>query len=154
MLQRIAAAITGHRTQERLAAVERAIRKLGEAERDRASSVDAQLTDIARVVGEQPTAKDLREFRQALRGVAGQEPERRLFEALDHIASNGRPLLIGPWTGEVGFELLYWIPFVEWVRAHYQFSSDRELIVSRGGVASWYRRDAAGYADILAFSGP
>jgi len=152
--RRLADLVIGRQMRERLGEVERAIRKLGEAERDRARSVDAQLTDIARVVGEQPTAKDLREFRQALRGVAGQEPQRRLFEALDRIASNGRPLLIGPWTGEVGFELLYWIPFVEWVRAQWQISSDRELIVSRGGVASWYGRDAAGYADIFAFFGP
>jgi len=154
MLQRIAAAITGRRTQERLAAVERAVRKLGEAERDRATSVDARLADIARIVGEQPTAKDLREFRQALRGVAGQQPERRLFEALDQIASSDRPLLIGPWTGEVGFELLYWIPFLEWTRARWQLSPEREVIVSRGGVAAWYGRDAGQYVDIFSLVGP
>jgi len=154
MLQRLAAALTGRRTQERLAAVERAIRKLGEAEHDRSTSVDARLADIARMVGEQPTAKDLRELRQALRGIAGDQPERRLFEPLDRIASSGRPLLIGPWTGEVGFELLYWIPFLEWARAHWQLSPDREVIVSRGGVASWYGRDAARYVDIFALFGP
>jgi len=154
MLQRLAAAITGRRMQERLAAVERAIRKLGEAERDRSTSVDARLADIARMVGEQPTAKDLRELRQALRGVAGQQPERRLFEALDQVASSGRPLLIGPWTGEVGFELLYWIPFLEWARAHWQLSPGREVIVSRGGVASWYGRDAAQYVDVFSLVAP
>lgn len=154
MLKRIAAAITGRGTQERLAAVERAIRKLGEAERDRSTSLDARLADIARMVDEQPTAKDLREFRQTLRGVAGQQPERRLFEALDQMASSGRPLLIGPWTGEVGFELLYWIPFLEWARAHWQLSPEREVIVSRGGVASWYGRDAGRYVDIFSLVDP
>jgi hypothetical protein len=154
MLQRLAAAITGRRMQERLAAVERAIRKLGEAERDRSTSLDARLADIARMVGEQPTAKDLRELRQALRGVAGQQPERRLFEALDQIASSGRPVLIGPWTGEVGFELLYWIPFLEWARAHWHLSPEREVIVSRGGVASWYGRDAGRYVDIFSLVDP
>jgi hypothetical protein len=154
MLQRIAAALTGRRTEERLAAVERAIRKLGEAERDRSSSVDARLADIARLVGRQPTAKDLRELRQAVRSVAGQQPDRRLFEALDQMASTDRPLLIGPWTGEVGFELLYWIPFLEWIRARWQLSPEREVIVSRGGVASWYGRDAAQYVDIFSLVGP
>lgn len=144
----------GRRREERLAAVERAIRKLGEAERDRSTSVDSRLADIARMVGEQPTAKDLRELRQALRGVAGQQPERRLFETLDQMASSTRPLLIGPWTGEVGFELLYWIPFLEWARAHWQLSPEREVIVSRGGVASWYGRDAGHYVDIFSLVDP
>ncbi len=42
-----------------------------------------------------------------------------MFETLDRIASSRQPIVIGPWTGEVGFELLYWIPFLEWVRAHW-----------------------------------
>ena len=73
---------------------------------------------------------------------------------IDQIAASGRPVLIGPWTGEVGFELLYWIPFVEWVRAHWNLAPEREVIVSRGGVASWYDADAARYVDILELFSP
>ena len=49
----------------------------------------------------------------------------------------------------MGFELLYWIPFLEWVRARWQLSPEREVIVSRGGVASWYGRSADRYVDIF-----
>src|SRR5688572_2352701 len=85
LLRRIGAALGGRHTRERLAALERAVRKLGEVERDRATSLDIRLSDIAHRLGEQPTAKDLRELRQALRGVAAQQPDRHLFEALDQI---------------------------------------------------------------------
>jgi hypothetical protein len=139
----------GRRTQDRLAELERAVRKLGEAGRDRATTIDARLEELIRAVGDQPTAKDLRELRQALRGVAAPQPAPSLFESIDQIAASGRPVLIGPWTGEVGFELLYWIPFIEWLRARWQLSPDREVIVSRGGVASWYRQSADRYLDIL-----
>ena len=139
----------GRRTQDRLAELERAVRKLGEAGRDRATTIDAKLEELIRAVGDQPTAKDLRELRQALRGVAAPQPAQSLFESIDQIAASGRPVLIGPWTGEVGFELLYWIPFIEWLRARWQLSPDREVIVSRGGVASWYGQSADRYVDIL-----
>ena len=33
---------------------------------------------------------------------------------LASLARSGRPLIVGPWLGEVGFELLYWIPFLDW----------------------------------------
>ena len=28
--------------------------------------------------------------------------------------ARSEPILVGPWLGEVGFELLYWIPFLRW----------------------------------------
>jgi hypothetical protein len=154
MFDRVVASISGRRTHERLAELERVVRKLGEAERDRSTTTDARLQEISRLVGEQPTAKDFRELRQALRGVAAPQPGQPLFDTIDQIAASGRPILIGPWTGEVGFELLYWIPFIEWVRARWQLSSDREVIVSRGGVSSWYGRTADQYADILGLFSP
>jgi hypothetical protein len=155
MLQRIAAVLTGRRTEERLSEVERAIRKLGEAERDRAATLEARMSELAQTAREQPTAKDLREFKEALRGVGGQQKtHRQLFDEIDRVAANSGLLLIGPWTGEVGFELLYWIPFVAWVRTHWNLAADRELVVSRGGVASWYGRDQAQYVDILSLFEP
>jgi len=155
MLQRIASVLTGRRTEERLADVERAVRKLGEAERDRATTVDARLAEVLRTAREQPTAKDLRELRQTIRTIAGpQHPHGRLFDEIERIVAGDRPILIGPWTGEVGFELLYWIPFVEWVRAHWGIAPDREVVVSRGGVASWYGQTAARYVDVFSIVEP
>ena len=109
-----------------------------------------QLEELIRAVGDQPIAKELRELRQALRGVA--PPQRRVSRCSRRSIRLRRQssVLIGPWTGEVGFELLYWIPFLEWVRARWQLSPERELIVSRGGVASWYGRSADRYVDIFA----
>src|SRR5262245_53536977 len=109
MFRRLASALTGRDVRERLAAVERLVRKLGETQRDQAAAMQTQLGEVAAAVAQQPTAKDLRELRQAMRGVAApgrSEQDRGLIEALERIASSTRPIVIGPWTGEVGFELL------------------------------------------------
>jgi len=47
-------------------------------------------------------------------------------------------ILVGPWTSEVGFELLYWIPFLSWLREHFQVPADRLVAVTRGGAGVWY----------------
>lgn len=152
-LRRLVDAISGGQTQARLAAIERAVRKLGEAQRDAASVVQARLADVTRAVAEQPTAKDLRELRQTLRGLAAQPDHQRLLDAVTQIGASDRPIVIGPWTGEVGFELLYWIPFVEWARTHGGWAREREVVVSRGGVASWYGPSGR-YSDALALVSP
>ena len=36
--------------------------------------------------------------------------EYALERLIDRAKRIGRPVLAGPWTGEIGFELLYWIP--------------------------------------------
>jgi len=43
--------------------------------------------------------------------VAQQEALRR---ALAAVRGEG-DVIVGPWTGEVGFELMYWIPFLGWL---------------------------------------
>ena len=154
VLRRIAAVFSGRSVNERLAGLEKTVRKLEETDRHSLTSLDRRLTDLARAVAEQPTAKDLRELRQAVRATTPQHPVQWLFDRIDQIASGERRILIGPWTGEVGFELLYWIPFIRWVRAHWAFSPERELIVSRGGVASWYGPPTTAYTDILALFAP
>ena len=45
------------------------------------------------------------------------------------------PIVVGPWLGEVGFELLYWIPFLRWALAEAGIAADRVTVVSRGGCA-------------------
>ena len=51
------------------------------------------------------------------------------------------PILVGPWLSEVGFEALYWIPFVHYLRHRYKIPKDRLIAVSRGGAAFWYDVD-------------
>ena len=67
------------------------------------------------------------------------------------LAADARPIVLGPWLGEVGFELLYWVPFVRWFAAEYGVNADRLIAVSRGGAASWYSDMASRSYDALAF---
>jgi hypothetical protein len=62
-------------------------------------------------------------------------------------------VLVGPWTGEVGFELLYWIPFLGWL-AEQGPGGRRMVVVSRGGAAAWYRHLTSRYVDILDLMSP
>ncbi|MBM3817920.1 MAG: hypothetical protein FJW14_02710 [Acidimicrobiia bacterium] len=49
------------------------------------------------------------------------------------------PIIVGPWLSEVGYEVLYWVPFVRWIKSTYHVKSDRLLVVTRGGASAWYR---------------
>lgn len=68
---------------------------------------------------------------------------------LRRLADSGRPILAGPYFGEVGFELLYWIPFLAWFAERYGVEPGRLIAVSRGGAASWYAHVAAHYCDVF-----
>jgi len=60
-----------------------------------------------------------------------------------------RPIIVGPWLTETGFELLYWIPFLSWAKAYGSLHDDQLIVVSRGGAAPWYRHITPNYHDIL-----
>jgi len=66
---------------------------------------------------------------------------------IDRLKSSSRPILCGPWLGEVGFELLYWVPFLRWVIQSAKISPDRVWILSRGGPRSWYGDFSAHYLE-------
>lgn len=63
-----------------------------------------------------------------------------------HLAASTKPILIGPWRSEVGFEVLYWIPFLNAFRKRYGIAEDRLITIGRGGSAHWYR--TAGRGDL------
>src|SRR5205085_11723609 len=75
----------------------------------------------------------------------------RMRRDLGAMAKRGVPIVAGPWLGEVGFELLYWIPFLRWCAEEMDVDSNRFLAMSRGGTASWYRPFAARYADAFTY---
>lgn len=58
-------------------------------------------------------------------------------------------IIAGPWCSEVGYEVLYWIPFLQWVMEAYRIPRERMIAVSRGGTASWYDRIASRYVEIF-----
>jgi hypothetical protein len=78
----------------------------------------------------------------------------RLASDLGRLAAGRDTIVVGPWLGEVGFELLYWVPFLRWFAATFRVAPERLLIVSRGGTASWYQPFAAGYRDIFDYLTP
>ena len=73
----------------------------------------------------------------------------RLAQDLGRLAAGSDTIVVGPWLGEVGFELLYWVPFLRWFAETFRVPPQRLLIVSRGGTAPWYEPFAAGYRDIF-----
>jgi hypothetical protein len=71
----------------------------------------------------------------------------RARERLRRLAGSRLPIIVGPWTGEVGFELLYWIPFLQWAMESFPIARERLVVLSRGGVAGWYGHVADAYVD-------
>jgi len=65
------------------------------------------------------------------------------------MASRTAPIVAGPWLGEVGFELLYWVPFLRWCAEAVNLDPARLIVMSRGGTGSWYRPFASRYVDVF-----
>ncbi len=76
---------------------------------------------------------------------ASAELERRLAELLH----GSGPVIAGPWLGEIGPELLYWIPFLRWVVERFEVDPARLTAVSRGGVRGWYEGITASYEELF-----
>lgn len=65
-----------------------------------------------------------------------------------------RPIILGPWVSEVGYELLYWVPFVRWVKRTFNLEERRLVVVSRGGTEAWYQDISRQYFDVFDFYSP
>ena len=63
---------------------------------------------------------------------------RRHERAVARAARAGRRILVGPFLGEVGYELLYWIPVVRRMLAELGVPRERVVVLTRGGAAAWY----------------
>ncbi len=75
--------------------------------------------------------------------------ERRIKRMLARGAAGRRPIVVGPWTSEVGYEALYWLPFLRWAVDRHGASPDRVIALSRGGTAAWYEGIAGTYVEIF-----
>ncbi len=73
---------------------------------------------------------------------------------IHRLSTSDKPIVIGPWLSEVGFEVLYWIPFLNWVKTYRPFDPDRLVIVSRGGVQDWYKGISNRYIELFDFFSP
>jgi hypothetical protein len=90
-----------------------------------------------------------RPIRRAASAFLARRTGDRLRRDLAAMATRGAPIVAGPWLGEVGFELLYWVPFLRWCAERVTVDQERFIVVSRGGTDSWYRSFAARYADVF-----
>ena len=75
--------------------------------------------------------------------------ERRATHTLARAAAGSRPVIAGPWTSEVGYEALYWLPFLAWAADRYGVRRERMIALSRGGTELWYSGIAGGYVEIF-----
>jgi hypothetical protein len=78
---------------------------------------------------------------------------RREAEDIDReiarLAGGTGPIIAGPWLAEVGYEVLYWIPFLRWFQDAYGIRPDRLVVLSRGGMEAAYGELAGRYVDIF-----
>jgi hypothetical protein len=95
---------------------------------------------------ERRRARASRARKRADLGVAAEVEARR---ELARLAAADGPIVAGPWVAEVGYELLYWIPFLRWAAAVEPALEGRLTALSRGGVASWYADVCGEYVDLL-----
>jgi hypothetical protein len=74
--------------------------------------------------------------------------------AIERLARASDPILVGPWLAEVGYEVLYWIPFLRWFQDAYGIPRERLVVVSRGGMETAYADLAATYVDLFDLLSP
>jgi len=77
------------------------------------------------------------------------EQERRLLATARRLVRRDGTLVVGPWLGEVGFELLYWVPFLRWLFTTEGVDPRRVVALSRGGTQKWYGALATGYVEVF-----
>ena len=175
-LARLIARLTGRWQLERLGAIEEKVGKFGRAQReelavqrrqldgltksmltrasaDTAEAIARRVEDLQRSFAQQDRAFAEAFERARLLDEQGVD-DRRFARRIEELLRNRRPIIVGPWTGEVGFELLYWVPFVRWIVSTYRLPPERLIVVSRGGVRDWYRGLAARYVDVFSLFSP
>jgi hypothetical protein len=129
---------TAKRSSERAKNTRTHLRQAAERRRDDVEHVRAAAVRQARYWGRlkeqllEPMQHDL-SIRRELRAVA----------------AGHAPIVVGPWLSEVGYEVLYWVPFVRWFVHQYRVDPARLVVVSRGGVGAWYADVTSQYVELL-----
>jgi hypothetical protein len=57
---------------------------------------------------------------------------------ISRLRRSTKPILVGPFRGEVGFEVLYWIPWLRYLRETLKIAPERIIPIGRAGSACWY----------------
>jgi hypothetical protein len=90
-----------------------------------------------------------RPLKQQLGRVLGRFNRDAIIRELRALGQGSEPIVAGPWLGEVGFELLYWVPFLAWAVDECGIDPARLVVISRGGTGDWYRHLTSRYHDVL-----
>jgi hypothetical protein len=100
-------------------------------------------------------ARSVPEIASALRREAEVRPAaRRTERAVAKAGKEGTPVLLGPFLGEIGYELEYWIPFLRRLLREHGIAPEQATVMTRGGAALWYRDFAANELDVLQLLSP
>jgi hypothetical protein len=110
---------------------------------------------LVRSVLRPAAAQARRSARRAKAARSARATTARMPDVLAPVLDSSEPVLAGPWLSEVGFELLYWIPFLRHAVERDPTLAARLTVVSRGGTASWYDGIAeAGYVELFDYVSP
>jgi hypothetical protein len=93
-------------------------------------------------------------IRLVRREASSRANSRRVEAQLADAARTGRRVVAGPFLGELGFELLYWIPALRRMLVHHAIEPERVTVVTRAGAGEWYRDIAAHTVDIFELVAP
>src|SRR6185312_5092378 len=100
-------------------------------------------------------ARSVPEIASALRREAEVRPAAwRAERAVAKAGRDGTPVLLGPFLGEIGYELEYWIPFLRRLLREHRIAPEQATVMTRGGAALWYRDFAAQELDVLQLLSP
>ena len=96
-----------------------------------------------------PLVRYLRRGARAREQASFREGAAAIERQIATLAEGRDPIVVGPWLAEVGYEVLYWIPFLRRFQDAFGIPSDRLIAVSRGGLESLYRPMAGAYVDLF-----
>lgn len=80
-------------------------------------------------------------------------PDARIAAVQQQIAALNKdrhPILVGPFSSELGFEAIYWLPFLAWLKAKVTDFETRARVITRGGAGALYTSVAAQGIDLYA----
>jgi hypothetical protein len=101
-----------------------------------------------------PLVRLMRQRARAQEHHGFREAADELDRAIARVASGRAPIIVGPWLAEVGYEVLYWIPFLRWFQDAHGVHRDRLVVVSRGGMETAYGELAGTYVDLFDLASP
>lgn len=92
--------------------------------------------------------------RRFLGSAYGRLALRSLDQWGERVLRDDEAVVAGPYVSEVGFEVLYWIPFLRWALDRYGVPRRRIIAISRGGADAWYEGLCANYRDVFELLSP